>query len=244
MALAGVAGRLRTGRLRGQPEGRRHPRSRSTTASTSRPPTSLVAAFEKQTGIHVNVRSNDEDVFANQIVQEGRGRRPTSSTRRTHRRSSTCRTKVCWRRSTRPPWPMSPPSTTRPRGTGSGVTARVSVMIYNTNLVKPDQLPTSVMQLADPQWKGKLALAAGETDFQPIVTSIVKAHGKAAALTWLEAVKTNAGSHIYPDNETITSMVNDGQAAIGIINHYYWYRRALRRGRRQHAFGHRLLRPR
>ena len=31
---------------------------------------SLVTAFEKQTGIHVNVRSNDEDVFANQIVQD------------------------------------------------------------------------------------------------------------------------------------------------------------------------------
>ena len=31
-------------------------------------------------------------------------------------------------------------------------------------------------------------------------------------------------SHVYPDNETITDMVNRGQAAIGIINHYYWYR--------------------
>src|ERR1700689_4529372 len=31
----------------------------------------LVTAFEKQTGIHVNIRSDDEDVFANQIVQEG-----------------------------------------------------------------------------------------------------------------------------------------------------------------------------
>ncbi len=30
-----------------------------------------MAAFEKQTGIQVNVRSDDEDVFANQIVQEG-----------------------------------------------------------------------------------------------------------------------------------------------------------------------------
>ena len=33
------------------------------------------------------------------------------------------------------------------------------------------------MQLADPKYKGKLALAAGETDFQPIVTSVLRAHG-------------------------------------------------------------------
>jgi iron(III) transport system substrate-binding protein len=37
-------------------------------------------------------------------------------------------------------------------------------------------------------------------------------------------VKANAGSHIYPDNETLTSEVNSGQVEIGLINHYYWYR--------------------
>ena len=31
----------------------------------------LVAAFEKKTGIKVQVRSDDEDVFANQIEEEG-----------------------------------------------------------------------------------------------------------------------------------------------------------------------------
>ena len=40
------------------------------------------------------------------------------------------------------------------------------------SLISQSQLPTSVMQLADPKYKGKLALAAGETDFQPIVTSV------------------------------------------------------------------------
>jgi iron(III) transport system substrate-binding protein len=67
-------------------------------------------------------------------------------------------------------------------------------------------------------------VAGGETDFQPIVTSIIRAHGKAAALKWLEAYKANAGSHSYPDNETLVDKINRGQAAIGIINEYYWYR--------------------
>ena len=80
------------------------------------------------------------------------------------------------------------------------------------------------MDLANPEWKGKLALAPTETDFQPIVTSIALAHGQQAALQWLKAVAANASSHIDPDNETITSDVNNGQAAIGLINHYYWFR--------------------
>jgi iron(III) transport system substrate-binding protein len=184
----------------------------------------LVTAFEKQTGIQVNVRSDDEDVFANQIVQEG-ARSPAdvfyteNSPALEYLQEKGLLAQV-------DPSTLSHVASkyNSPQGDWVGVTARVSVMIYNTDLLKPDQLPTSVMELADPRWRGKLALAAGETDFQPIVTSIVKSRGTAAALAWLEAVKTNAGSHIYPDNETITSMVNSGQAAIGIINHYYWYR--------------------
>jgi len=105
-----------------------------------------------------------------------------------------------------------------------GISARVSVMVYNTSVLKPSQLPTSALQLADPQWKGKLAIAGGETDFQPIVTSVARTYGDAAALKWLEGLKANAGSHNYPDNEQVVSEVNRGQVAIGLVNQYYWYR--------------------
>ena len=111
-----------------------------------------------------------------------------------------------------------------PQGDWVAVSARVSVLIYNPRLISKTQLPASVMQLAEPKYQGKLALAAGETDFQPIVTSVLHAHGKAATVKWLNAVKANAAGHIYPDNETITSDVNRGSAALGIINQYYWYR--------------------
>ena len=47
----------------------------------------LAIAFEKQTGITVNVRNDDEDTLANLIVMEGRT--PGRSTPRTRPRSST-----------------------------------------------------------------------------------------------------------------------------------------------------------
>ena len=111
-----------------------------------------------------------------------------------------------------------------PQGDWVGISARVSVMVYNTSLIKASQLPTSAMDLAKPQWKGKIALAGAETDFQPIVTTVARTYGNAAALKWLEALKANAGNHIYPDNETIADEVNRGQVALGIVNQYYWYR--------------------
>ena len=59
-----------------------------------------------------------------------------------------------------------------------GVSARVSVLIYNPALIPAGKLPTKVSQLADPKYKGKLAIAPQETDFQPIVTSYLRAYGQ------------------------------------------------------------------
>ena len=78
------------------------------------------------------------------------------------------------------------------------------------------QLPTSVLDLADPQWKGKIEIAPSETDFWPIVSSVARAKGQAAALAWLKGLKANAGnSDAVPDNETLTSDVSQGTTDLG-----------------------------
>ncbi len=104
------------------------------------------------------------------------------------------------------------------------MSARVSVIVYNPSLIARNQLPASVMQLADPKYQGKLGIAPSETDFQPIVTSVTRTYGRAAALSWLEKVKSERRCDTFSDNETLVSDVNRGQVAFGIINEYYWYR--------------------
>ena len=195
----------------------------------------LVADFERQTGIAVNIRSDDEDVLADQIVTEG-SRSPADVYFTENSPPLQYLASKGLLASVDPSTLANTPSRfNSPDGKWVGVSARVSVMVYNTSLLKPSELPTSVMDLADPQWNGKIAIAGAETDFQPIITSIVRAHGEAAAVQWLEAVKANAGSHDYPDNETITSEVNSGQVALGIINQYYWYREKPRWGPGMHS---------
>lgn len=184
----------------------------------------LVSAFEKQTGIQVTVRNGDEDQLAEQIMQEG-SRSPGDVF---YTENSPALMKLAGQHLLAPVDKATlaavPSADSSPAGNWVGVTARISALVYNTNALKPSQLPTSVMDLANPKWAGKLGIAPGETDFQPIITSIADTHGSAAALAWLKGVKANAGSHIYPDNETLTSEVNSGQVEIGLINHYYWYR--------------------
>jgi iron(III) transport system substrate-binding protein len=184
----------------------------------------LVAAFERESGISVSLRSDDEDVLADQIVTEG-SRSPAdvfyteNSPPLQYLASKGMLAPV-----DRATLANTPSRFNSPDGQWVGVSARVSVLVYNTSLLSRNELPTSAMQLADPKWGGRLAIAGSETDFQPIVTSIARTYGEGAALHWLDAVKANAGSHNYPDNETVTAEVNNGQVALGLINQYYWYR--------------------
>ena len=185
---------------------------------------SLVAAFEKKTGITVNVRYDDEDVFVDQILTEGKNSPADVFYTENSPPLEELASKGLLSSITPSTLTHTPAKYNSPDGKWVGISARVSVMVYNTSLLQPSQLPTSVMQFADPEWKGKVAIAGGETDFQPIVTSVARTYGDAAALKWLDALKANAGSHDYPDNETVTDEVNRGQVAIGVINQYYWYR--------------------
>ena len=184
----------------------------------------LVTAFEKQTGITVNVRNDDEDTLANLVAVQG-----SHSPADVFYTENSPALEFLQEKGLLAPVQASTLARTPARynsaaGDWVAISARVSVIVYNPSLIPASQLPASVMQLASPKYRGKLAFAPSETDFQPIVTSVVKTYGQAAALRWLDGIKSNAASHLVPDNETIANEVNRDQVAFGVINQYYWYR--------------------
>ena len=172
----------------------------------------------------MSVRSDDEDILADQIVQEG-----THSPADVIFTENSPALEYLQGQHLLAPVDRATLSAVNrgynsPSGDWVGVSARVSVLVYNTRLLRPSELPKSVLDLGAPKWSGKLAIAPEETDFEPIVTAVAHAYGVDAALKWLEGIRSNGAAHEYADNETITSSVNSGQAEIGIINQYYWYR--------------------
>jgi iron(III) transport system substrate-binding protein len=186
----------------------------------------LVSAFEKQTGITVNVTSNDEDILADEVATQGSSSPADLMFTENTPALEYLQGKHLLARVDSSTLAHTPSKYNSAQGDWAGVSARVSVLIYNPRLISKSKLPTSVLQLASPQYKGKLAIAAGETDFQPIVTSVLHRYGHVAAVRWLQGIKANAsaGGHVFSDNETITNQVNQGAAAFGVINQYYWYR--------------------
>ncbi|HWC34522.1 MAG TPA: extracellular solute-binding protein [Mycobacteriales bacterium] len=185
----------------------------------------LVRAFTAKTGIKVRVKDGDEDVLTAQILQEG----TLSPADVFYTENSNWLQQLDDRHLLAPVDPATldqvPRADDAPNGDWVGVSARVSAMVYNPSKISASQLPTSILQLADPQWRGKIELAPAETDFWPIVSSVARAKGAAAALAWLRGIKANAGSNAnVPDNETLTSDVDKGTTTLGVINHYYFYR--------------------
>ena len=185
---------------------------------------SLITAFEKKTGINVVVRTDDEDVLADQIATEGTHSPADVFFTENSPPLESLQAKGLLATLPSATLASTPSRFNSPQGDWVGVSARVSVLVYNPSLISAGQLPTKISELADPKYQGKLAVAPGETDFQPIVTAYQHAYGTAATLSWLKAVDGNASGHVYPDNETVASQVNRGAVAFGLINQYYWYR--------------------
>jgi iron(III) transport system substrate-binding protein len=182
----------------------------------------LVADFEQRTGVQVAVRSADEATLANQIVQEG-SRSPADvflaenppALQALAERRLLARVPAATLAAV-------PRGDSSAAGTWVAVSARAAVLVYNKDKIKAAALPSSLLDLASAKWRGKVGIAPGETDFQPLITSISQLRGKAAALAWLKAIKRNA--KVYDDNELIVAAVNKGAIVTGLVDHYYWYR--------------------
>ncbi len=185
----------------------------------------LVAAFTKQTGIKVLVDSDDEDDLTARLELEGS--RTPADVFYTENSNWLQQLDDAGLLAKVDPATLAnvPAVDSAANGEWVGISARISVMVYNPSKISASELPKSVLDLAKPQWKGKIEIAPSETDFWPIVSSVAQTDGQAAALAWLKGLKANAGNgDDVPDNETLTSDVSQGTTDLAIINHYYYYR--------------------
>ncbi|EIC91920.1 hypothetical protein IMCC13023_03990 [Candidatus Aquiluna sp. IMCC13023] len=104
-------------------------------------------------------------------------------------------------------------------GSWVGVSGRVRVFVYNPDTVA--SVPSSVFDLAEPEWQGRIAIAPTNASFQAFVTAMRVLHGEDKTLEWLRAMKTNAV--IYEKNSAILEAVESKIVDAGLINHYYWF---------------------
>lgn len=107
-----------------------------------------------------------------------------------------------------------------PDGDWVGLTGRVRVLVYNTELVTAEELPSSVFDLTAEQYRDQVGVAPTNGSFQDFVSVMREEVGDASTLEWLEGLKDN-GARTYDSNSAIVEAVGRGEVAMGLVNHYY-----------------------
>jgi iron(III) transport system substrate-binding protein len=103
-----------------------------------------------------------------------------------------------------------------------GTSGRSRVIAYNTDELTEEEVPDSVDDLTDPEWKGRIGIAPTNASFQAFVTALRLSEGEEAARQWLLDLKENDPKE-YESNTPIVEAVAAGEVDLGLVNHYYLY---------------------
>jgi iron(III) transport system substrate-binding protein len=105
-------------------------------------------------------------------------------------------------------------------GNWVGVTGRARVLAYDTRELTEAELPGSVQDLADPEWKGRIGWVPTNASFQTFVTALRATLGDEATVAWLKDVAANE-PRVYDGNAAALEAVRAGEIDAALINHYY-----------------------
>lgn len=110
-----------------------------------------------------------------------------------------------------------------PDQTWVGLTRRARVILYNADLVKPEDLPHSIFDLTNPKWKGQVA-AAGSTNggMQAHIAAMRKLLGEQATADWLKGLIANDVT-FFGGHTDVRKAVGAGEFKLGLVNHYYYH---------------------
>ena len=182
----------------------------------------VTAAFTKQTGIAVRARFGEAPELAAQIIREG-----AASPTDVYFTENSPELTLLDERGLLAPVDAAtladaPAKDSAKDGHWLGVLVRENVLAFDPKLIAETALPASLLDLAKPEWRGRVAIAPSDADFLPLVQAVVALKGRDAALAWLRGLKANA--QVFDDDEGVVAAVEHGGVATGVINSYYWAR--------------------
>ena len=210
---------------RGSKEGDGRPSIRQVTAyvSADRPFSEpVMREYERRSGVRVNVVYDTEETkstgLANRLLAEKA--RPQADV---FWSNEPVRTLVLKSRGVLAPY-RSPSAHGIPSalvdtdGYWTGFSARIRVIAYNTKLVKPEEAPQSVFDLADPKWRKQVAIADprfGSTSFH--VAALYALVGDEKMDDFFRRLKAN-GVRIVDGNSVVRDMVARGEVKVGLTD--------------------------
>jgi iron(III) transport system substrate-binding protein len=105
-----------------------------------------------------------------------------------------------------------------PDGYWTGFSARIRVIAYNTNAVRPEEAPQSVFELADTRWNGQVAIADprfGSTSFH--VAALYVLAGDQKMDDFFRRLKAN-GVRVVDGNSVVRDLVARREVKVGLTD--------------------------
>lgn len=179
--------------------------------------------FEKETGIKVTLRSGGASELANAIIEEQKSPGADVFIANDAGTMEMLREKGLLQPNGSPALKAVPEDLRAKDGAWTGVSARTRVIMYNTQLVKESELPKSIKDLADPRWKGQVAMAASSNESViGHITALRLTMGDAGTGELLKSLMANRTQSLKGHTE-VRKAVGSGEFKLGLVNHYYYH---------------------
>jgi iron(III) transport system substrate-binding protein len=176
-------------------------------------------AFTKKYGVAVQVwRASNQNIIQRAVAESRAGRCPADVIS-----SGTPALEPLYREQLLQPV-KSPttaelmPQALRPHGAWVGVSVNIISAAYNTDLVKPQDVPASYDDLKNPRWKGRLAVEAEDVDW--FAALLGKLGEEKGAALFRDIVRSN-GVSTRTGHTLIANMVAAGEVPLAMTVYSY-----------------------
>jgi iron(III) transport system substrate-binding protein len=117
-----------------------------------------------------------------------------------------------------------PANLRHPDGYWYGFSKRVRVIVYNKDRVKPSDLK-SYEDLADPKWKGRIAIRSSTNVYnQSLTGALLAAHGEAKTEAWARGIVANMVRPPRGGDTDQIKAIAAGEGDVAVVNNYYYAR--------------------
>lgn len=178
----------------------------------------VIAQFEKESGVKVNVRYAGTSELATLLTEEG-AQSPAD---------------VFWAQDGGALGAIASLFADLPAEVNEGVSAefrnvnnkwaptsgRSRTLVYSTERVTDADMPAAITDLTGEKYKGRVAWAPTNGSFQAFVTAFRIVHGDDAAKAWLEGMIAN-DVKAYRNNGSQIEAIANGEVDFGLVNNYY-----------------------
>ncbi|MEA2988484.1 MAG: iron(III) transport system substrate-binding protein [Alphaproteobacteria bacterium] len=110
------------------------------------------------------------------------------------------------------------PQAIPPHGEYVGVGVNILNAAYNTNLVKPEELPKSYEDLTHPRWKGRLAIEADDVDW---FAGVVSSMGEEKGLKLFKEIAQRNGMSFRKGHTLLANLIAAGEVPFGLAVYRY-----------------------